>query len=131
MGSVKLLLDTHTFIWAMRDPQRLGPRAASAIVDAENVVLVSAVVGWEVSTKHRIGKLPNGQAILGSFGDAIDDLRADELPISVAHGLAAGGFGSAHRDPFDRLLAAQAMVEGAALVTLDPAFADFPVTTLW
>ena len=128
---MKLLLDTHAFIWAMRAPDHLSERAASAIVNVENDVLVSAVTAWEVATKHRIGKLPGGGIIVASIGGAIESLDAEELPIMVRHGLLAGSLPVEHRDPFDRMLAAQAMIEGAALVSTDRAFADFPVTVLW
>ncbi len=128
---MKLLLDTHTFLWRAVGSARLSARASEAIDDRSNIVFVSAASAWEVSTKHRIGKLPEGDAILLRFSATIGDLRAEPLGISVDHGLLAGSFSMEHRDPFDRMLAAQAACEGAVLVTADPAFGDFPVTTLW
>ena len=128
---MKLILDTHAFIWAMAEPERLGVDAAAAIGDRSNELLVSAASAWEVATKHRIGKLPQGAVIAAGFTQALAALPAAQLPISVEHGLAAGALVGPHRDPFDRMLAAQAMIEGAALVTSDRAFDEFPVTVLW
>ncbi len=128
---MKLLLDTHTFLWRAVGSARLSSRANEVIDDRSNVVLVSAASSWEVSTKHRIGKLPEGDAILLRFSATIRDLRAEPLPISIDHGILAGSFAMEHRDPFDRMLAAQAACEGAVLVTTDAAFGAFPVTTLW
>lgn len=128
---MKLLLDTHTFLWRAVGSSRLSARASLAIDDRANEVLVSAASAWEVSTKTRLGKLPEGTQVLLRFAATISDLRAEELPMSVEHALLAGSFAMEHRDPFDRMLAAQAAIEGAMLVTADPSFADFPVTTLW
>jgi PIN domain nuclease of toxin-antitoxin system len=128
---MKLLLDTHTFVWRAVGSARLSARAALAIDDRANEVFVSAASAWEVSTKTRLGKLPEGTQVLLRFAATIADLYAEQLPMSVEHSLLAGSFGMEHRDPFDRMLAAQAATEGALLVTADPAFADFPVTTLW
>ncbi len=128
---MKLLLDTHTFLWRAVGSNRLSAYANAAIDDRANQVFVSAASAWEVSTKTRLGKLPEGASILARFAATIIDLRAEQLPMSVEHGLLAGSFATEHRDPFDRMLAAQAAIEGAALVTVDPAFGGFPVTTLW
>jgi PIN domain nuclease of toxin-antitoxin system len=128
---VKVLLDTHVFIWRAIEPSRVSDRANRAIDDPRNDVLVSAVSAWEISTKHRIGKLESGAALMSGFSESIRVLRGTPLAIAVEHGLAAGAFDPVHRDPFDRVLAAQAMIEGAMLVTTDPAFESFPVTVLW
>lgn len=128
---MKLLLDTHTFLWRAVGSARLSARASRAIDDRKNEVFVSAASAWEVSTKTRLGKLPEGAQILLRFIATIHDLRAEQLAMSVEHSLLAGSFAVEHRDPFDRMLAAQAATEGAVLITADSAFADFPVTTLW
>jgi PIN domain nuclease of toxin-antitoxin system len=128
---MKLILDTHAFLWRATASPRLSRTADDAISLATNEVFVSAASAWEISTKHRIGKLPAGEAILARLSETIRELRLTELPISIAHGRLAGSFEMEHRDPFDRMLAAQAAIEGAALVTLDAAFAGFPVSTLW
>ena len=126
-----MLLDTHAFLWRAVGSARLSGVAADALDDPANVALVSAASAWEVATKHRIGKLPEGRAIVLRFAQVVRELRFDELPITTEHALAAGSFEAAHRDPFDRMLAAQAAVEGAVIVTTDPVFAAFGVETLW
>lgn len=128
---MKLLLDTHTFVWRMASPDRLSERANAAIDDPEHTVLVSAASAWEIATKTRIGKLPGGEAIVAGFAAAVRALGADELPVSIAHALTAGMYEQPHRDPFDRMLAAQAATEGAAIVTADAAFDEFPAATFW
>lgn len=128
---MKLLLDTHTFLWRAVGSPRLSQRANDAIDDRSNAVFVSAASAWEVSTKHRLGKLPEGEAILLRFSATIGDLRAKPIAMSIEHSLLAGSFTMNHRDPFDRMLAAQAALDGAVIVTMDPAFETFPVTTLW
>lgn len=128
---MKLLLDTHTFLWRAVGSTRLSDLANAAIDDRANDVFVSAASAWEVSTKTRLGKLPEGAGVLLRFAATITDLRAEQLPMSVEHSLLAGSFAMDHRDPFDRMLAAQAAMEGTILVTADPAFGAFPVTTLW
>ena len=128
---MKLLLDTHTFLWRAVGSLRLSATATLAIDDRANEVFVSAASAWEVATKTRLGKLPEGESILLRFTATIIDLCAQPLPMSVEHALVAGSLNVEHRDPFDRMLAAQAATEGAVLVTADPAFRTFPVTTLW
>lgn len=93
--------------------------------------MVSAASAWEIATKHRLGKLPDAAVLLDGWDDALTQLRADPLPITHADARRAGRYDVAHRDPFDRLLAAQAEHSGARLVTADAAFAMFPVTGLW
>ena len=128
----RLLLDTHVFIWAISEPKRLSTKARNAIVKLENQVYVSPVTAYELSCKHRQGKLPSGAAIVASFAQQVAHLLASELPVSAPHALAAGQLDWDHRDPFDRILAAQAMVEGLTLVTADEDLQAFEsVTTLW
>ena len=128
---MRLLLDTHTLIWAIAGSPYLSADARDAIDDPANDVLVSAASAWEAATKHRLGRLDSGDAVVERFLEAVHDLRASELPVSSAHGLLAGSFPAVHRDPFDRMLAAQAVIEGALLVTTDRAFQQFPVEVLW
>jgi len=128
---VRLLLDTHTLYWRAIDSPRLSRRAAAALDDPANDIVVSSVSIFELSLKNRQGKLPAGDTLLTSIASVMEQLRFGSLPLTIQHGLTAGSFAQVHRDPFDRMLAAQALVEGATLVTTDPAFADFPVHTLW
>lgn len=131
MAGVKLLLDTHAFLWRMTDWSQLGDAVNELIDDPANTVLVSAASAWEISTKTRLGKLPGGEVIMAGFATAVAGLGATELPITAAHAVTAGSFEMEHRDPFDRMLAAQAGAEGAVLITRDPAFDSFPVATRW
>lgn len=129
---MRLLLDTHALLWALADPARLSPRAAGLIRSPANDVLVSAVSAWEVATKQRLGKLPHAGPIIAAYAAHLATLRARELPIVSAHALLAGGLAATHRDPFDRMLAAQSLIEGLPLLTNDSAFASFPdVETVW
>lgn len=128
---MKLLLDTHALLWWFTDDPRLSERARALIGDASNVILVSAASAWEIATKHRLGRL-------GEISDAVirfEELVAADgftpLPISCRHGLRASRYSTAHRDPFDRMLAAQADIECVPLVTLDSAFEKFDIATLW
>ena len=123
---MRLLLDTHVLLWAWRDPARLSTTARELIEDAGVELLVSAASAWEISTKSRLGKLPDGEAIVLSYPQNLHRLRAHEVSITSRHALAAGGLRWAHRDPFDRILAAQGILEGLPLVTSDAAFATFP-----
>lgn len=121
-----LLIDTHVLLWAWRDPARLSNTARELIEDAGTELLVSAASGWELSTKRRLGKLPDAAALVYSYPDNLERLRAHELPISGRHALTAGSFEWEHRDPFDRMLAAQSILEGIPLVTSDRAFDSLP-----
>jgi PIN domain nuclease of toxin-antitoxin system len=123
---VRLLLDTHVLLWALGDADELEPKARSAIVDPENSVLVSAASTWEISIKKALGRL-----------DAPDDLavqlaaaRFEPLPITIVHSLAAGALARHHADPFDRMLVAQAELEGLTIVTRDENIPLYGVSTV-
>lgn len=129
---MRLLLDTNVFLWALAEPKKLSTKARNAISKLENSVYVSPVTAYELSYKHHQGKLPSGAAVVASFGRQVAHLYATELTVSAPHALAAGQLEWEHKDPFDRILAAQAMVEGLTLVTADQDLQAFaPVTTLW
>ena len=125
---MKLLLDTQAFIWAGLDDSRLGEPARHALTDPANHVFVSAVTAWEIAVKAALGRI---RANPDSVADAIADGQMVELPIAIAHASQAGRLPLHHRDPFDRMLVAQAQVEGARLVTHDKAFAAYDVDVLW
>lgn len=97
---MKLLLDTHAFVWRLTTPDRLSGDVNELIDDPAHQVLVSAASAWEIATKTRLGKLPGGDIIVAGFGAAISDLSADELPITAHHALSAGRYEVDHRDPF-------------------------------
>ena len=119
---MRLLLDTHILLWALTDPEKLSKPAQRAIADGHNELYLSAASAWEVATKYRIGKLPGAQALVRGYSDHVQRLGAIELPVSAHHALAAGQLSWDHRDPFDRMLAAQAMLESLTLVTVDQVF---------
>ncbi len=125
------LLDTHVLLWAFAEPNRLSPTAAEHLLTDANELLVSAASAWEIATKFRIGQLPHVGALLDQWDEALRRLRATPLPIDAAHALRAGLYQAGHRDPFDRVLAAQAELVGCPLLTTDPAFHEFPITTIW
>jgi PIN domain nuclease of toxin-antitoxin system len=128
---MRILLDTHAFLWWVTDDPRLSAAARAAIGDDMNDVLVSAASAWEIATKHRLGKLGEAAGVVARFGELVAADGFEHLPVSYLHALKAGRYPNAHRDPFDRMLAAQSALEGVPLVTRDPAFDDFGIQTLW
>lgn len=126
------LLDTSAVLWALTDPPRLGRKARRIIENRSSRLVVSAASAWELSTKHRLGKLPQADVLLGAYSKHLERLGVLRLPVSEDHALLAGRLEWAHRDPFDRMLAAQSMIESLVIVTGDPAFTSCRgVATLW
>ena len=128
---MRLLLDTHTFLWWAEDSPRLPQPARRAIHDEDNDVLVSAATAWEITTKHRLGKLPDADPIASDIPGAIAAQGFQELPLSVADAARAGALSGPHRDPFDRMLIAQALSRDLVLISNDAAFDRYPVRRLW
>jgi PIN domain nuclease of toxin-antitoxin system len=129
-----LLLDTHTVIWASHedDIKYLGENARAALEESDCKLYVSAITAYEISNKYRCGKLEQYKGIAEQYLDVIDALDAEELPITAEQAYDAGLLEWDHKDPFDRMLAAQARSGGLALVTCDKAFGDAPgVEVLW
>jgi PIN domain nuclease of toxin-antitoxin system len=122
---MKLLLDTHVLLWALLEPQKLSPELRNALEDSDNTLVVSAVCAWEIATKWRLGKLPHARSVVENYAMALHRLAAVDLPISAAIARQAGLWAVPHRDPFDRLLAAQATADNLVLASTDPAFAQF------
>ena len=132
MGPVKYLLDTHALLWSVRDNAKLSNAALAIIEDASETLLVSAVSAYEIMYKYRLGKLPEYAYLAENYLEILREFDASELQISTRHAHFAGKLDWSHRDPFDRLLAAQAFVEDAILITNDPAFDSLPwLKTLW
>lgn len=119
---MKLLLDTHVFVWASTNDPQLGSETRSLIADTANGLLVSTASVWEMSIKAATGKWPGADGMLDSLDKAFEALDVEVLAIEVDHAVRAGRLDWTHRDPFDRMLAAQALCEGASLVTADRAF---------
>lgn len=128
---MKVLLDTHAILWWFAGDSRLTEKAADIIGANENEVWVSTATAWEIATKHRLGKLGGVQRLLADFDHTIREAGFKSLPITNQHALLAGGFNAAHRDPFDRMLAAQALCERATLISNDPAMHAFGVDQIW
>ena len=131
MGTMRYLLDTHALLWWLFDDPRLSQRARATIAAPENEILVSAASAWEISTKYRIGKLPEAGDIVSQFPLYIQKARFTALDVSVEHALLAGSLPGPHRDPFDRMLIAQAKLQSVPVVTIDAVFGDYGVTVLW
>jgi PIN domain nuclease of toxin-antitoxin system len=128
---MRLLLDTHALLWWLAGDLSLPTRAQELIGEPSNEVFVSAASIWEISTKHRIGKLPGVEPILNNFDDVIAGQGFRELPIIVRHAQIAGGLPGPHRDPFDRMLVAQAMLQNLILISNEVIFDQYPVNLIW
>jgi PIN domain nuclease of toxin-antitoxin system len=128
---VKLLLDTHALILLTSNPSKLSSTARQLLKQPTVTPVVSSASAWEIATKHRLGKLPEAVLVVADWEGTMKIIGAQELSVSSAHALLAGGFSQDHKDPFDRLLAAQGILEGIPLVLNDPLLEDFPVTLLW
>lgn len=128
---MRLLLDTHALLWWWTDDSRLSAVARSAIVDEANEVFVSAASAWEVAIKHRLGKLAEVPQAARRFVELVDADGFVALAVDQRHALCAGAYPHAHRDPFDRMLAAQSEMEKLILVTCDAALEPFACERLW
>ena len=122
---MKLLLDTHLLLWAAGEPHRLSPVARTLLEDPANDLLFSAASLWEISIKHQLGRA-DFRADPRLLRRGLRDNGYGELPIASAHAVALDTLPPLHKDPFDRILIAQAMVEGILLLTADPVVARYP-----
>ncbi len=123
---MKLVLDTHALLWALLEPGRLSPTAAEAITDGANEVFVSVISAWEIEIKRAKGKLP----LPSTLKDSLSELRFRPLPVTLSHVFAVESLPRHHRDPFDRMLIAQAQLDGMTLVTADREIRHYPVAVL-
>lgn len=129
--AVRVLLDTHAFLWWIADSERLSGPARSAIADGSNDIVVSAASAWEIATKFRIGKLPGCEAVAVDVAGHIAGQGFEALAVGVADAERAGRLPGPHRDPFDRMLAAQALAREFPVVSVDPVFDGLGVVRLW
>lgn len=128
---MRLLLDTHALIWWFLDDPRLSRSVNDYLDDPDVQVFVSAATAWEMATKHRGGKLQDAEAIVSDFPGLVERCHFRSLPVSIAHGHRAGLLQGDHKDPFDRMLVAQSMIEDMSLVSADPALAKLGARVIW
>ncbi len=127
---MKLLLDTHTYMWWDSDPSRLSQRTLELLTDKNNLRLLSVVSIWEIQIKHQLGKLKLNKS-LGEIVAIQQNNFVELLPVTVAHVLALDSLPMYHKDPFDRLIIAQSSVENATIISCDSVFANYSVKVQW
>jgi PIN domain nuclease of toxin-antitoxin system len=128
---MKLLLDTHTFIWWDSEPAKLSQKTLALCQDQANILLLSIASIWEMQIKLQLGKLKLNLPLTEVIESQRQTNNIEVLPITLSHVLALESLPTPHKDPFDRLLIAQANVEDAVLVSCDPIFAQYPVKLAW
>ena len=128
---MRLLLDTHTLLWAMRNNPMLSRTAHASIANLGNESYVSVVSVWEAATEYRNGKLPEAEPLVHDPARVFSLMRITALPLQLEHARLAGSLVNQHKDPFDRMLAAQALLEGLTLVSRDAVFDAMLVTRIW
>lgn len=128
---MKVLLDTHTFLWWITDDPRLSARARDVLVDGTNIVLFSVASAWEIVIKAALGRLKSSEDLVALLTEQIRRNAFRVLPIELAHALRVYTLPDLHRDPFDRILVAQALVEQVPVLTADPYLRLYPVQVLW
>jgi len=128
---VRVLLDTHALLWWLDGDRRLSRRARTLIGTDDNAVLVSAASAWEISTKVRLGKLPGATEVTAELPAILRQQGFEPLPIAIAHALRAGNLPGPYRDPFDRILIAQAQAEDLELVSNERVFDTYGVRRIW
>ena len=125
------LLDTHALVWAALSRRKLSRSASAVIADGNNEILVSAASAWEIATKVRLGKMPEATAFEARFLQAVDDAGYALLPIDASTALRAARFTAPHRDPFDRMIAAQALALDIPIISIDSKLDQFAVRRIW
>lgn len=126
-----LLLDTHALLWWLDGDERLSAPARAAIAEPDRPVFVSAASAWEITTKHRLGKLPGAGAVAQDIGGCIAAQGFSAMAITLADAERAGRLPGPHRDPFDRMLIAQALARDIALVSNEAVFDTYGLRRLW
>ena len=128
---MKVLLDTHTFLWWISDDPQLSHKARQIIAHGENILFLSAASGWEIAIKTRLGKLKLPVDINSFLFEQLSINAISTLPVQMNHALHVYTLPDFHRDPFDRILIAQAQVEGLPILTPDRQFAGYQVEIIW
>jgi PIN domain nuclease of toxin-antitoxin system len=119
---VTYLIDTHILLWWLFNDPKLTPKCQDIIRNPDNRILVNSVSAWEIATKYRIGKLPEAKQIVEEYSQILHHAKFIELTVTSTHALRAGSLPIAHRDPFDRMIMAQAELENLPVITYDEAF---------
>jgi PIN domain nuclease of toxin-antitoxin system len=127
---MRILFDTHAFIWWLEESERLSKKARSTIENSETTMLISAATAWELAIKANLGKL-NGLSLVMELRRFIQEEAFEALPISIEHATRAGLLPLHHRDPFDRLLVAQAQALNVPILSADPVLDQYDVQRLW
>lgn len=128
---MKALLDTHAFLWWITDDSRLSQAAREFIANPENELFLSAASGWEMAIKTGLGRLEVAEPLTEFIPRALSDNSIQSLPIQMIHTLSVGKLPPLHRDPFDRLLIAQAQVEDIPILTIDEQIVRYAVEVIW
>ena len=128
---MRALLDTHAFLWWIADDSRLSKKAREIIADGHNELFLSAASGWEMAIKARLGKLQLSDSLERFVPEQLIINGIEGLPVQMRHTLHVQTLPDYHRDPFDRLLVAQAQLEGLPILTRDPYIARYQVKTIW
>ncbi|MCL6639359.1 MAG: type II toxin-antitoxin system VapC family toxin [Firmicutes bacterium] len=128
---MKALLDTHTFLWWITDDARLPARVREIIADEENDLFLSSASGWEISIKARLGKLELPSDLVSFVVEQMAENAIDPLPVEINHALYVYNLPAYHRDPFDRILIAQARLENMPILTSDQQIGRYPVKVIW
>ena len=128
---MRLLLDTHALLWWLAGDEALSNTARRAIGDPDNEIFVSAAAAWEIATKYRLGRLPGAAIVAADIASAVASQGFVELPINIRDGQTAGGLPAIHKDPFDRMLIAQAIAADMVIVSNEDLFNAYGVPRLW
>jgi len=128
---VKLLLDTHAFLWWLTDDEQLSSRARRAIADGKNEIFFSAASAWEIAIKSRLGRVSLPEDAERYIPEQLDANGFEALPVRLLHALRVASLPDIHRDPFDRLLVAQALVEGLVVLSNDRQLGRYAVRVVW
>ena len=128
---MRALLDTHTLLWWLTDEPALSKAARKFIAETTNTIVVSAASGWEIATKVRLGKLPAAEELVTDFVGSLEREGFELMAISPDHAIRAGLLPGAHKDPFDRMLIAQAQAEGIPILSNETLFDSYGVRRIW
>lgn len=125
------LLDTHSFVWSLLGDKQLSPTVQQILKQRGNAVYVSSVSFYELALKYHLGKWPQAQAIVQNASQLMNRMQYEELTLNIEHSLAAAALPLSHRDPFDRLIVAQAITEDYVLITKDSALSQLGAKVIW